>query len=215
MPVRDDVVDCGNHAARRARAVLIEHFENDEVRARRDALKHVARLLAAARDEAGDVRAVAEVVVRQGLAADVVLPLDDAAVEVVAEHDARIDDRDADAAAVDGVGRQVVRAAGRQAERGAQGAEGRVEVFRGVANGPGPVNQRIGRNRDGAVRCQVRDIRAVDVGGNTVNRRMLRSDRGSVFLQSGEDVGFVARRDGDDDVMRAGALKSALDVGLR
>ena len=104
---RDDVADD-------AAAVLIEDLQADEVRRRRDARVRADRVPAVAGDDAGDVRAVAVVVVRLRLVVDEVdearhalavdhLHLGRAAAVgqvVVPAGDARVDDRDADAGAV-------------------------------------------------------------------------------------------------------------------
>ena len=93
---RDDVADV-------AVAVAVEHLEDDQARARRDAAARAIRIVAVAGDDPGDVRAVAVVVVRERLEVDEVHEMDDAigAEVVVPGGDAGVDDRDADARAVD------------------------------------------------------------------------------------------------------------------
>ena len=103
-----------DHVADAALAVLVEHLEADEVGGRRDAGAGTVRVEAIAGDDAGDVRAVAVVVVRGGPVVDevdegrhalaVLVPhgaraRDVGEVVVPAGH-ARVDDRDTDAGAV-------------------------------------------------------------------------------------------------------------------
>ena len=101
--VRRGELDRGDDVARRSAAGVVEHPEADQVRIRRDALILAAGQRAAARDQAGDVRAVAVAVDRRrrdaALAVGEVVERGDAAREIGDRRDARIDDRDADAVA--------------------------------------------------------------------------------------------------------------------
>jgi hypothetical protein len=113
LAVRDDVLNRGNDGARGTSPVLVEYLEHHQVRIGRDALKHVARSGAAAANEAGDVRAVAKIVVRSRLRRlmepvelrEIVEALD-AAGEVSSRVNAGVE-RDADARAADRAGRQI------------------------------------------------------------------------------------------------------------
>ena len=67
---------------------------------------------------------------------------------------------------------------------------------------------------DGTVARQIADIGAVDICRDAANGRMQRPDWAAVFLQRVDDFAFAARGDRDDDVLLAGALKTALNVGF-
>ena len=112
--VRDGPLEGGDDVADDAAAVLVEHLQADEVRRRRDARVRAIRVVAVAGDDAGDVRAVAVVVV--GLEA-IVDEVDEAGHALATDHadlgrvalivqvvvpsrDTRVDDRHADAGAV-------------------------------------------------------------------------------------------------------------------
>src|SRR5262249_3953005 len=97
------VVDGGDHVADVALAGAVEHFLDEQRGARGDAPAATARVVAAPREDAGDVRAVAVVIVGRGPEADEVDELDDAvrAQVVVPRGDAGVDDGNADAAAVE------------------------------------------------------------------------------------------------------------------
>ncbi len=101
--VRDRVIDRGDDVADVALAGGVEHFLDEQRRARSDAAAAAPRVVAAARDDAGDVRAVAVVVVRGGLEADEVdEPHDAIAAEIVVPvGDTGVDNRNADAGAVE------------------------------------------------------------------------------------------------------------------
>ena len=102
----DRVFNRRDHGVLRGAAVLVEDFEDPQADVRRHALELITRQRAAAGDEAGDVRAVTEVVVgainaRAGRLARVVLKGEDArlAVQVrklrpsaVLGADTRVDD---------------------------------------------------------------------------------------------------------------------------
>ena len=112
--VGDRPLECGDDVADDAAAMLIENLQADEVRRRRDARVRAVRVVAVAGDDAGDVRAVAVVVVGLRLVVDEVdkprhaLIVDRADLAraalvvqvVVPASDTRVDDRDADAGAV-------------------------------------------------------------------------------------------------------------------
>ncbi len=112
--VGDGPLEGGDDVADDAAAVLIEDFQADQVRRRRDARVRAIRVVAVAGDDAGDVRPVAVVVVGLEAIVDEVdeaghaLAADDtnsrrvAAVGevVVPARDTRVDDRHADASAV-------------------------------------------------------------------------------------------------------------------
>src|SRR5712691_3489600 len=100
----DDVAD-------RALAVRVQHFQRDEIRVRRHTRLTAVRIVAVARDDAGDVRAMTLIVVRRDLAVHEVderlHPLIAVRIQrrgavrqiVVPRRDPRVDDRDADAGA--------------------------------------------------------------------------------------------------------------------
>src|SRR6185312_8620710 len=172
----------------------------------------------------GDVRAVAEVVVRGRLVRDVVVPVLDAAGEVaVAQVDAGVDDGDADALAVDDAGRGVAERAGGQTERQPQRADvlrlrqiriDRLRRDRGEVHA-GQMDGLIARNRHSAMLREIHNIGAVDVGRKAVNRRKLRLDRVPVLLERVDDVGLGTRRHRDDDGLVACSLNAVFNVGLR
>src|SRR5262245_18255222 len=106
--VRLDVLHRRDGVADASRAGCIEDLQDDEMRAGRDTRPSSVGIVAVARDDARDVRAVAVVVVRSCLASDeiheAVDPLRGAGgvrEVVVPRRDARVDDGDADATAVD------------------------------------------------------------------------------------------------------------------
>ena len=102
--VGDRPVDAGDDVARIAGAVAAEHAHVDEVHARRaparERRRHARGCRRASADDARDVRAVPEGIARDvRLVRDEVDPRDDAPGERRMVGDARVDDRDADAAA--------------------------------------------------------------------------------------------------------------------
>ena len=107
--VGEDPVQRGDDVADRAVAVAVEHLQRNQVRLGRRAAFLAVRIVAVARDDAGDVRAVPVVVVRRGVPVDEVDELHHALVAVGIQRagrtgqvvmpagDAGVDDRDADA----------------------------------------------------------------------------------------------------------------------
>src|SRR5262249_56406845 len=95
--VRDRVVDGGDHVADVALAAAVEHLLDQERRAGRDAAPAAARIVAAAGQNPGDVRAVAVVVVRGRLERDEIdEPRDAVRTEIVVPRgDAGGDQRNA------------------------------------------------------------------------------------------------------------------------
>jgi hypothetical protein len=151
--VRDRVVDRRDHVARVAVAADVERFQHDEVRAGRDAGAQAVGVAAAAGDDAGDVRAVAVVVVGFGLSApcrDEVGEMRDPAFEVVVPRgDARIDGRDADAPSVEA---ETIRDPAGPDRRGCvlkRAADGPIEADRGdLRLARQPLEGGVGDSRD-------------------------------------------------------------------
>ena len=101
------VVDRGDDVADVPPAAFVEHLQDDEMRARRDAGSRAVRVEPVAGDDACHVRAVAVVVVRRRHSIDKIDELDDALPHfcirqvIVPTRDARVDHRDADPCAID------------------------------------------------------------------------------------------------------------------
>ena len=95
LVIARDPLERVDHVAGVARAVVAEHAQRDDVDVRRDAGIDAVRMRAAARDDAGDVRAVAAVVDRRAAAADEILVGANAAQrQIRVRRDPRVDDRD-------------------------------------------------------------------------------------------------------------------------
>ena len=98
----DDVVNGGNHVADEPVAGAVQHLENDQACPGRHAASRSRRVVAAAGNDPGDMRAVTVVIVGLRHVRDEVGEVHDtiSAQVVVPVGNARIDDRDADAGAV-------------------------------------------------------------------------------------------------------------------
>ena len=121
-----------NDVARLTLAGLVEHAQTDQAHLRREAAEVAAQLLGDAADDAGDEGPVPVIVLWRGLlclAAPEVVERGDALPEVGLRLDPGVDDRDADAAAVEHLGAVQLQAGcrgGAEAFDDAAGAHGHV-----------------------------------------------------------------------------------------
>ena len=223
--VGDHVLDRLDDVARLAFALPVEHLQADEVDFRRDALKLVGRLDAAAADQAGDVRAVAVVVERRDgdAAAREIVEAGDAAQEVEARGDAGIDDRDADArrtgqrrrrrnfGKTERLAQRRDGAGSRRRGRGRRTAAVRVAVARGAAG----IDVGVERHRvDPRMLRELGDVTAVHFDRERVDKRMLVFDPIAMLLERLANLRAIAGFDRENDLLGGSALGERLGDAL-